>query len=235
VESEDERGRVQRTTVNKDTGRGTPQGAPISPLLANLYMRRFILGWKQLGHEDRFGAKIVNYADDFVILCRHSGQKVIETMRNMMERIKLTVNEKKTKLCRMPEGTFDFLGYTFGRQFSHRNGHPYVGLQPAKKKLLQIREKISDLTNCRGLGHSEGELIGKLNRVLKGWANYFRLGKVSQAYRAVDQHVWKRLYQWFRRKHAGVALSATELNQHLDILGLVRLSGNREWFRGRKA
>jgi RNA-directed DNA polymerase len=108
VEETDERGRKQRTTCNKDNGRGTPQGAPISPLLSNLYMRRFILGWKLLGHEERLRAKIVNYADDFVICCRGTADKAMSVMEDMMERLKLTVNTEKTRQCRLPGETFDF-------------------------------------------------------------------------------------------------------------------------------
>lgn len=235
VEELDARGHQQRTTVNKDTGRGTPQGAPLSPLLANLYMRRFILGWKQLGHADQFRARIVNYADDFVILCRRSGHKVLNTMRSMMERLKLTVNEAKTKVCRLPAESFDFLGYTFGRQHSPRNGHPYLGLRPAKKKLRQLREKISDLTSRRTFGLSEQEMVEKLNRVLHGWANYFSLGMLGPAYRSVDHHVGKRLYQWFRRKHSGSVPSVATLNQRLTTLGLVRLTDLRPTSRARTA
>lgn len=84
VEETDERGRKQQTTRNKDTGRGTPQGAAISPLLSNLYMRRFILGWKMLGHERRLRATIVNYADDFVICCHGTAEKAMSAMQGMM-------------------------------------------------------------------------------------------------------------------------------------------------------
>src|SRR5213593_237206 len=90
VEEIDDRGRHHRTTRNKDEGRGTPQGAPISPLLSNLYMRRFVLGWKTLGHEGRLRAYIVNYADDFVICCRGKAGEALATMRNMMTKLKLT-------------------------------------------------------------------------------------------------------------------------------------------------
>src|SRR5262249_47668452 len=93
VEEEDARGRKHRTNPNKDEGRGSPQGAPISPLLANVYMRRFVLGWKTLGHERTLRARIVNYADDFVICCRGTAEKAMQAMRSMMERLKLTVNE----------------------------------------------------------------------------------------------------------------------------------------------
>ena len=122
VEEEDERGGRHRTTRNRDEGRGTPQGAPVSPLLSNLYMRRFVMGWKAFGHEQRLDAHIVNYADDFVICCRGTAAEAMTAMRGMMQRLKLTVNEAKTHLCQMPEETFDFLGYTFGRCYSPRTG-----------------------------------------------------------------------------------------------------------------
>src|SRR3970282_757582 len=94
VEETDEKGRTVRTTRNKDEGRGTPQGGVASPLLANVYMRRFVLGWKRLGHERRLDAHIVNYADDFVICCRPGRAfQAMQTMRAIMERLRLTVNE----------------------------------------------------------------------------------------------------------------------------------------------
>jgi group II intron reverse transcriptase/maturase len=112
VEETDEHGRKHRSTLNKDDGRGTPQGAPISPLLSNLYMRRFVLGWKQLGHEKRFKAYVVNYADDLVICCRSSAEEALVTMRVVMAKLKLTVNETKTRVCKLPGERFDFLGYS---------------------------------------------------------------------------------------------------------------------------
>ena len=108
VEETDERGNKRRSTRNRDQGRGSPQGSPISPLLSNLYMRRFVLGWKKLGHEKRLRAYIVNYADDLVICCRDKAADALVTMRDMMTRLKLTVNEKKTRVCKLPEEEFDF-------------------------------------------------------------------------------------------------------------------------------
>ena len=110
VEEIDAKGRIHRTTRNKDAGRGCPQGSPLSPLLANVYMRQFILGWKQLGHEHRFQAKIVNYADDLVICCRGQAKQAMDAMRSMMQRLRLTVNEEKTQVRRIPEESVDFLG-----------------------------------------------------------------------------------------------------------------------------
>jgi RNA-directed DNA polymerase len=201
VEEEDARGRKRRTTRNKDEGKGTPQGAPISPLLANLYMRRFILGWKELGHERRLEARLVNYADDFVICCRGSAEKAMTVMRDMMSRLKLTVNDKKTRLCRLPEETFDFLGYTFGRYFSAKTGRPYWGAKPSAKKVRRLCAEISERTGRHRTLLSARDMVAHLNRMLVGWANYVRLGPVSRAYRAIDQHVCRRLRQWLCAKH----------------------------------
>jgi len=122
VEETDERGNKHRSTRNWDDGRGSPQGSPISPLLSNLYMRRFVLGWKKLGYEKRLKAYIVNYADDLVICCRDQATEAFVPMRNMMSKLKLTVNDTKTRVCKLPEEKFDFLGYTFGAMLLAEDG-----------------------------------------------------------------------------------------------------------------
>jgi len=198
VEETDERGKKHRSTRNRDQGRGTPQGSPISPLLSNLYMRRFVLGWKVLGHEKRLGASIVNYADDLVICCRGRAQEALATMRVMMARLKLTVNETKTRVAKLPEEKFDFLGYTFGRCYSPKTGRAYLGTIPAKKRICQA---ISDETGRNRTQLDHATVVTKLNRMMTGWANYFCLGPVSKAYRAVDQHARRRLRWWLCHKH----------------------------------
>lgn len=201
VEETDEGGRPHRTTRNKDEGVGVPQGAPISPLLSNLYMRRFVLGWKALGHQKRLDAHIVNYADDFVICCRKTAGAAAGVMRDMMKRLKLTVNEDKTHICRLPQETFDFLGYTIGRCYSPMTGRAYLGTRPSKKKVQAMFARISELTSRRTLLKDAPGQIVHLNRLLRGWANYFCLGPVSKAYRAVDAHVTSRLRRWLCEKH----------------------------------
>ena len=201
VEETDERGKKHRSTRNRDQGRGTPQGSPISPLLSNLYMRRFVLGWKVLGHEKRLGASIVNYADDLVICCRGRAQEALATMRVMMARLKLTVNETKTRVAKLPEEKFDFLGYTFGRCYSPKTGRAYLGTIPAKKRVKRICQAISDETGRNRTQSDHTAVVTKLNRMMTGWANYFCLGPVSKAYRAVDQHARRRLRWWLCHKH----------------------------------
>ncbi len=202
VEETDERGHTRRTTRNKDDGRGTPQGAPISPLLSNLYMRRFVLGWKALGHEKRFAAKIVNYADDFVILCRRGrADEAMIAMRDMMKRLKLTVNEQKTQLARLPDETFDFLGYTFGRLRDRRTGRAYYGGRPSLKSIKRLRRRIHEETTRRWLWTSGENRAFVINRMLTGWANYFSVGTVRRSYNSLDAYVFQRLRQWWCAKH----------------------------------
>jgi RNA-directed DNA polymerase len=196
VEETDDYGNHHRTTRNRDQGMGTPQGSPISPLLSNIYMRRFVKGWKTGGHEKRLAARIVNYADDFVICCRGTAEEAMTVMREMMSRLKLTVNETKTRLCRLPDESFDFLGYTLGGNYDCRTGESYLGPRPSRKKIERICREIGELTTRKMAGRDVGAQVGRINSKLKGWSNYFRIGTVSKAYRNVDSHVRYRVRQW---------------------------------------
>jgi len=225
VEETDERGKRHRSTRNRDENRGTPQGSPISPLLSNLYMRRFVLGWKKLGHEKRLGAYIVNYADDLVICCRGGAEEALSAMRVMMTKLKLTVNETKTRVSKLPEEKFDFLGYTFGRCYSTKTGRAYLGTVPAKKRVIRICEAISSETGRNRIQLDHKTEVTKLNQMMNGWANYFCLGPVSKAYQAVERHARKRLRQWLRAKHkvtGGTTRKFSDEALH-DTFGLVRL------------
>jgi len=151
VEETDDRGRKTRTTEARDNRRGIPQGSPISPLLANLYMRRFVLGWKMLGLEQSLGSRIVTYADDLVMLCRRGkAEEALHQLREIMRKLKLTVNEEKTRICKVPGGEFDFLGYSFGRMYSARTGQARLGYRPSKKSIKRVVENIHALNRPNG-------------------------------------------------------------------------------------
>ncbi|MCK0507487.1 group II intron reverse transcriptase/maturase [Aromatoleum anaerobium] len=224
----DRQGRMTRTTNSRDGGQGIPQGAPISPLLANLYMRRFILGWQRWSASRTLDARIVNYADDLVILCRRgTADKALAAMRVLMGRLKLTVNEEKTRTCHAGRAYFDFLGYTFGRYYSHRTGGAYLGLRPSKKSIRRLIEKLRHLTDPRFGWQETTELVQNLNRTLTGWANYFSIGTTSSAYRAVEAYYVTRFRRWLLKKHKSRrnGMLAYPYEYLFETLGLVRLSG----------
>ena len=238
VEETDDRGKKHRTTHNRDERKGTPQGAPVSPLLSGLYMRRFLLGWKVLGHAGRLDAHIVNYADDFVICCRRGrGQEAMAEMQRMMAKLKLTVNEQKTRLCHLPGDSFDFLGYTLGRCWSLKTGRAYYGTKPSKKAVRRVCRTVSDQTARQRIWLDPQGMVYQLNQRLVGWSNYFCLGPVSPAYRAVDNHVRRRLRQWLCRKHKASGHGNSRFpDEYLHrTLGLVQLRRRTASFPWAKA
>ena len=171
VVEEDGKGGTRRTNRARKNRKGTPQGAPISPLLSNIYMRRFILGWKQLGYARRFGAEIVNYADDFCVLGKAPAAEMLAVVNRVMEGLKLPVNAQKTRCLRCPEEPIEFLGYRIGWNYRPSDGSRYIGTRPRKASVQSICRRISKQTDRR------------------------------YECKAVDQHATRRLRQWSRRKH----------------------------------
>ena len=199
VEERDGEGR-RRMAGGKANKRGTPQGGVISPLLANLYMNRFLKHWRSQGRREAFRAELVNYADDFVILSRGFAPEALNWSRGVLTRLGLTLNEEKTSVRDARAEGFDFLGYTFGVRLRHGDGQRYQGASPSRKSLKRIKTKIGELL-ARGNKAPWPEVRGRLNRVLIGWSAYFSYGSCTPAYQAVDRHVSERVRDFLAERH----------------------------------
>jgi RNA-directed DNA polymerase len=199
VEERDERGN-RRMTGGKASRMGTPQGGVISPLLANIYMHRFLGAWRQQRKGEQYRAHIVNYADDFVILSRNGAAQALEWTRRAMGAIKLTLNESKTCIRDARHERFNFLGYSFGPERYRKDGHWYLAAQPSERAVQKLKEGVAALLRPGNQDPWE-DVVRRLNRILRGWANYYRYGTRLRAYRAVDNYVYHRAADFLRRRH----------------------------------
>jgi RNA-directed DNA polymerase len=199
VEESDERGN-RRMTGGKKSTRGTPQGGVISPLLANVYMHRYLRAWTQQGKAREFRARLVNYADDFVILSRGQAAEALDWTRRVMTAIGLTLNEAKTCVRQVRRESFDFLGYAFGPDYFRKDGHWYLSAKPGKKAVQRLKDATTAYLRSGNLAPWP-EVVARLNRMLRGWANYFSYGTRLMAYRAIDNHVYERVRHFLRRRH----------------------------------
>jgi RNA-directed DNA polymerase len=199
VEERDDRG-GRRMTGGKRSTRGTPQGGVISPLLANIYMHRFLRAWRDRGKDQQYQARVVNYADDFVILSRGHAAEGLTWTRWAMTHLGLTLNETKTCLRNAQRESFDFLGYTFGPNRYRKTGQTYLAAKPSKKSVQRLKAAVHARLRPGNQG-TWAEARDGLNRVLRGWAAYFSYGTRATAYRAVDHYVYDSVRQFLRRRH----------------------------------
>jgi RNA-directed DNA polymerase len=189
-----------RRTGGQGHGMGTPQGGVISPLLANVYMHRFLRAWKERCMDRRLKTKVVSYADDFVILCQGTAMEAFDIMQRWMRALKLTVNEQKTRLCDATEEHFDFLGYTFGPMVHRPTGRTYVAAQPSRKATARLRGRVRGILRP-GNQAPWPEVVRQVNRVVSGWQRYFSYGTVSRAYWGLDMFMLHRARVFLARRH----------------------------------
>jgi len=224
VEERDEQGRP-RMSGGKRSKQGTPQGGVISPLLANIYINRLLKAFAASGLGQKYGARLINYADDFVVVAYTGTAEVLKRVKRWLCGMKLTLNETKTRLLDGSRECFRFLGYELGPMVDYRTRRTYLGAQPSKKAMEQIRKKTGE-TLRRGRNESWAIIRDELNRVLRGWASYFAYGSPHKAFRLVAAHVTERAHNLLRRRHRlprGTArFGHAELHGELGVLDLPR-------------
>jgi RNA-directed DNA polymerase len=199
IEEKDGEG-ARRIVGGKSNTRGTPQGGVASPLLANIYMNRFLKHWRLTGRGEAFRAHVVAYADDFVILSRGRAAEALAWTKAVMTRLGLTLNEAKTSLKDARKERFDFLGYSFGSHCYKGNGKWYLSASPSKKSMQRFKTKVGNLL-VPGNTDPWPEVRDTLNKSLLGWSNYFCHGTRRAAFRAVDRYVYERVRDFLARRH----------------------------------
>jgi RNA-directed DNA polymerase len=209
--------------------KGSPQGGVISPLLANAFLHWFDRAFHgRTGPTGWADARLVRYADDFIVAARHQGQRLVNFVESIIEgRLGLEIHRQKTRIVNLRRGErLDFLGFSlqfvpdrFGRDTT------YLSVTPSKKALAREREKLRDMTRASMCFKPIPSLVHELNRHLVGWANYFRFGYPRAAFRHVNSYVRSRLAVHLRRRSQRPFRppEGTTVYRHLQNLGLVYL------------
>src|SRR5882757_9365280 len=191
---------TRRMSGGKGNTRGTPQGGVASPLLANIYMNRFLKYWRLTERGEAFSAHVISYADDFVILSRGRAAQALTWTKAVMTKLGLTLNEAKTLLRNARQDRFDFLGYSFGPHQYKANGKRYLGASPSKKSVRRLKTTVGNLL-VPGNNDPWWEVRDTLNRSLRGWSNYFSYGTRRSVFRGVDRFVYERVRDFLARRH----------------------------------
>src|SRR5271154_2008842 len=224
IEERDDSDRTRRIGGGKSNSRGTPQGGVASPMLANIYMNRFLKYWRLTGRGEAFCAHVVAYADDFVILSRGCAAEALAWTKAVMTRLGLTLNEAKTSLKNARQERFDFLGYSFGPHRYKANGHWYLSASPSKKSVQRLKTRVGKLL-VPGNNDPWPEVCDTLNSSLLGWSNYFCHGTRRSAFRGIDRYVYERVRDFLARRHkvAGRGTHRFSLDVVYGQHGLLRL------------
>jgi len=184
---------------------GSPQGGVISPLLANIYLHVLDMYWKE-----RYASlgKLTRYADDFVIVCRTrlQAERALAGVKEVLAILKLSLHPTKTRIVEMKDEGFEFLGFHFRKVRARRSGKLMPLMWPARKAMTRVRSQIREQTERRGLRYPLSVMVAKLNPVVRGWRNYYRVGNSTRQFQALDWYLKMRLVKWlkarFKRKAA---------------------------------
>ncbi len=200
VVEEDESGK-KRYTGGKKNRKGTPQGGVISPLLANIYLHLLDELWEINGFEKRLKARLIRYADDCLILCKFGTESAMSILEHVLERLSLSLNDKKTKTANVHHGSFDYLGFTLLMRQSRLTKRRYLHVEPSQKSYKRIKERLRELTNRKLTLLPISNVVDKVNNTLQGWVNYFHHYNCSGMLSKVKYYSEERLRTHLCRRH----------------------------------
>jgi len=211
---------------------GTPQGGVISPLLANIYLNHLDRKWEEEGIEKKTGASLIRYADDFIIVSRDSEKWLLSKIRGILEReLLLRINDEKSKVVDVEKEAVRFLGFEIKLVRSRRSGRKFALMYPSKKARKGLYERIRAIANPR-MPVAIEFVIARLNRLLRGWVNYFRIGHASRWFNKIRYYVETKVRRCIRRvrNKAGYGwkgISSEYLYKDLGLYNDYRVSWRR--------
>jgi len=227
VVEEDENGKKKYQPNDK----GTPQGGVISPLLANIYLNILNSLWKTQRIQEEYGARLIRYADDFVVLCRWNTERVRQGIERVLAHLGLNLNEQKTKMLDAREESFNFLGFTVMLRKGPRTGKMFPLVTPSKKAMAQVRAEIKNLTR-EGYGILPiSEVIKKLNWLARGWSNYFHYGNCGKQMMRIRGYLENRVRKHLmrRQRKRGWGFKRYPYEYLYKELGLYRIPTTPLW------
>lgn len=230
---EDDCGKRKTVGGGKGNRKGTPQGGVISPLLANCYLHILDRVWQGRNLKARLGAHLVRYADDFVVMCRGDVERPLEVVHDVLKRLDLQLNEDKTQVVDATETGFDFLGFTIQIRRGVQSGKPYPNVRPSDKSLKKVKARLTELTNRNLTCIPLSDVVGNVNRSLRGWVNYFHIHNSSKAMSKVRYHAEERLRTHLMKRHKvkgrKAALCRFPRRDLYERYGLYKVSGRAGW------
>ena len=217
--------------------RGTPQGGVISPLLANIYLNVLDKIWKLKKVQERLGARLIRYADDFVVLCKGNTEKILSGIKTVLGDLELSLNEGKIKVVDARKESFNFLGFTIKVKENPTTGKKFPLIIPSKKAMKHIKAEIKNLTCRKNLALPKEVIISKLNEVVRGWTNYFYYGHCSKDLSRLKEFLDERVRTYLRRKHEtkGRGYKAFPYRYLYENLRLYKIPTTAPWTQSAKA
>ncbi len=215
--------------------KGAPQGGVISPLLANIYLNVLDTLWKVKEIEEKMRARLVRYADDFVVLCKGKTERTLEGIKRTTNHLGLSLNEKKTRVVEAREG-FNFLGFNIKVVKNPKTRKTFPLTRPSKKSMKHIRAEIKAMTNRTQLALAEESIIKKVNETVRGWVGYFYFKNCSRDLQQLNEYLKERVRIYLRRKHRKVSKYKAYPNRYLyETLGLYKIPTTARWTQTAKA